>query len=510
MIFMAKCTRCKRGGLFRKLNEQGFCSDCEIIVGLTVERDKLNDELKDPQALYDKIKRAAQDEVTKEADKLLAEKQGEINNATSSLQELLLKFASTKEEYDLVSTQVRDSQRQNELNHKKLEKFKYPYRQISSYFNDFKKNGMPDTHPDNIAAVVELLKPTVELHLQNMNVRDLRKMFKQNEKAIQMLLNQYESRYTTKTNAAIYKLMVIALSAELQNVLFDLNFNRLDISISRIKEITQKYLKICTDGNQTIAPTMQRFISEIENLFIDAIKIEYEYYVKRERIKEEQRALREQMRQEKEERKELARQQKLLEKEKEKYSLELGNLAEQLNEESNESKKEQIECRIEEVRALLLDVDDKREQIINLQNGKAGYVYVISNLGSFGDDVFKIGMTRRLEPLDRVRELGSASVPFPFDVHSLIFSEDAVGLEYSMHRALHEQRVNKINFRKEFFKITMDEIEELVYSLQPSAEFNRTLLALQYNQGLSIDDIPYDLKIDDDGFEDDEDAEDDD
>lgn len=102
------------------------------------------------------------------------------------------------------------------------------------------------------------------------------------------------------------------------------------------------------------------------------------------------------------------------------------------------------------MQAKLADVTIKKDNIVQLQNGKAGNVYIISNLGSFGENVFKVGMTRRIDPQDRVNELGNASVPFKFDVHSFIFSEDAVGLESKLHSILNDKRVNKVNMRKEF------------------------------------------------------------
>ena len=104
--------------------------------------------------------------------------------------------------------------------------------------------------------------------------------------------------------------------------------------------------------------------------------------------------------------------------------------------------------------------------------------------------MFKVGMTRRLEPQERINELGDASVPFPFDVHSFIFSDDAVSLETNLHRILNEKRVNKINLRKEFFYSTIDELENLALSCDPTCEFNRTMLAEQYRQSLSITNIP--------------------
>ena len=144
----------------------------------------------------------------------------------------------------------------------------------------------------------------------------------------------------------------------------------------------------------------------------------------------------------------------------------------------------------------IAEVREKKEQIVNLQNGKAGHVYVISNLGSFGENVFKVGMTRRMEPMDRIHELGNASVPFEFDVHSLIFSNDAVSLETALHRALNQKRVNKVNLRKEFFRISLDELEELVLSFDPTAEFKRTMVAEQYYQSLDRTDVVPELSGD--------------
>ena len=145
----------------------------------------------------------------------------------------------------------------------------------------------------------------------------------------------------------------------------------------------------------------------------------------------------------------------------------------------------------------------KRKNITELQNGKAGNVYIISNLGSFGDNVFKIGMTRRLDPIDRINELGSASVPFKFDVHSFIFSEDAVALETKLHHILNDKRVNKVNLRKEFFYASIDELEQLVYDIDPTAEFNKTMIAEEFKQSQSTIEI-YTSDLSEDYTEDEE------
>lgn len=341
--------------------------------------------------------------------------------------------------------------------------------------------------PDDLIRDINTYAPSVILKLHNMDYKDLNKAFKANERIINELLERYSGRYNTKTNQAIYQLMVIALRAELQNVLYTLNYKKLDEALNNIKEIINKYLNIARSGNQTISSTLTKFIGELEVLFIDAVKIEYEYYVKKEAARQEQIALREQMRIEAEERRRLKEQEEQMKQEAAKYEAEIANINEQIKASEDDEKTKQLLAKIQELESQLNDIDKKKEEIVNLQNGKAGYVYVISNLGSFGDNVFKIGMTRRLDPQERIDELGSASVPFKFDVHSFIFSNDAVQLESDLHQALEKQRVNKVNNRKEFFKISIDDLENLVYKFDPAAEFNRTMEAEQYRQTLSIE-----------------------
>lgn len=334
----------------------------------------------------------------------------------------------------------------------------------------------------------ELIAPSVTLKLHCMNVNSLRKAYKENEKLIDILLKQYSTRYTTKANKSIYDLMVIALMAELQNVLYALKYEKLNDAIQHIKDISAKYLKIAGDGNQTIVGTLTKFIGEIEYLFINAVKIEYNYYVKKEQAKQEQIALKEQMRQEIEERKALEQEKKSILREEEKFNTEINKLQDTMSLSTDNSEINKLKARILELQSQLSNIVVKKDEIINLQNGKAGTVYIISNIGSFGKDVFKVGMTRRLEPQDRINELGNASVPFKFDVHSFIFSQDAVSLENKMHEILNDMRVNKVNMRKEFFKIPIDELEKLVYEIEPTAEFNKTIIASEYRQSISSND----------------------
>ena len=378
------------------------------------------------------------------------------------------------------------SQNRLATNTKKVQRLKYLFDAITSSIKSYHND--EDIHNINSLAVEsDDLAPSVMLKLHHMDYKDLKKAFNDNDKAITQVLEAYAGRYTTKANKAIYQLMVIALRAELQNLLYNLKYDKLDETVHKIRITTSKYLAIADDGNQAVAKTLNKFISEIEYLFINAAKIEYNYYVKKEQAKQEQAAIREQMRQEAAERKALEAERKKIEQEESKYTTEIDKLQTVMAETTDNTELEQLKARILELQGHLSDVIIKKEEIVNLQNGKAGNVYIISNLGSFGEDVFKVGMTRRLNPQERVDELGSASVPFKFDVHSFIFSEDAVALEANMHERLNNQRVNKVNLRKEFFKVSIDELETLVNELDPTAEFNKTMLAEEYRQSLSSD-----------------------
>nr|DAM50136.1 MAG TPA: hypothetical protein [Bacteriophage sp.] len=340
--------------------------------------------------------------------------------------------------------------------------------------------------------------PQVTLHLHHMEVKELNKAFKENYKQIDQTLNKVSDRYSTKTNKMVYDLMVIALKSELQNILYDLKYNKLEKAIDNIKAVTNKYINIASEGNQTIAGTMAQFIGVLEYQFINAVKIEYNYYIKQEQIKQEQIALRQKLREEAEERRLLKLEKERIEREEEKFKQEIERTQEILQNSQNNEEIQNLKMRILELQGQLSDVTIKKDEITSLQNGKAGNIYIISNLGSFGDKMFKIGMTRRLDPQERVNELGSASVPFKFDVHSFIFSENAVELEKTLHKRLNDKRVNKVNLRKEFFYSTVDELEELVNELDPTAVFNKTMLAEEYNQTTSVSSDEYGIEDEDD------------
>lgn len=438
------------------------------------------------QQLKQEIEKSKEEALNLENQRALLK--NKLNDETESTKEKLndLKI-KTDERILSLNVEIEKTEKKLKTAKNKLDRTKELYKSIDYSISNFFEYS-PDLSELKLYKSefdeLEELSPSVILKLHYMDVKSLRKAFKDNDKQIEKVLSQYRSRYTTKANKAIYDLMVIALRAELQNILYNLKYEKLDNAIEQVKNTSQKYLNIAAQGNQNIAGTLTKFIGEIEYLFINAVKIEYNYYVKKEQAKQEQLAIKEQIRQEAEERKALEQEKKKIENEELKYNNEIEKLKEQLKASADEESKA-LNAKILELQAKLADVTIKKDNIVQLQNGKAGNVYIISNLGSFGENVFKVGMTRRIDPQDRVNELGNASVPFKFDVHSFIFSEDAVGLESKLHSILNDKRVNKVNMRKEFFYTTVDELEELVNKIEPTAEFNKTMLAEEFRQSQS-------------------------
>lgn len=222
------------------------------------------------------------------------------------------------------------------------------------------------------------------------------------------------------------------------------------------------------------------------NLKLEELKLTHEYHEKAYEEKEEQRAIREQMREEEKALKEIEKAQADTEKEEIQYQKALQKAHEQLSK-AKEEEMGVLNAQIEELNRKLAEAEAKKERALSMaQQTRSGHVYVISNIGSFGENVYKIGMTRRLEPLDRVRELGDASVPFLFDVHAMIYSKDAPKLERSLHKTFNNNRVNMVNGRKEFFNVSLDLVEQEVKRLGETIEFTKIVEAKEYNETISM------------------------
>lgn len=261
------------------------------------------------------------------------------------------------------------------------------------------------------------------------------------------------------------KLAIRSFNNECDSVISKVKFSNVEVSE---KKIRTSFHYINELNRHNYIELAEEFLSlKLEELFLA-----YEYNQRKQEEREEQRRINELIREERKAQQELEEQLKILNKEEQHLENALKHSAQFSEERTNE-----IKARLDEIQRQKEDVDYR------IKNTKAGYVYVISNIGSFGENVYKIGMTRRLDPLDRVRELGGASVPFRYDVHAVIFSDNAPELEASLHRKFSHHRVNKINERKEFFKVSLKDIKRAVLQNHNAIiEFTMTAEAQEYRE----------------------------
>jgi hypothetical protein len=207
----------------------------------------------------------------------------------------------------------------------------------------------------------------------------------------------------------------------------------------------------------------------------------------KEREREEQRRIREQIREEEKAQREIERALKDAAKEEDFLQKALEKARTQVAK-ANEEQRAGLEAKLLELQAKLSEAEAKNQRALSMaQQTKAGHVYVISNVGSFGEDVLKVGMTRRLEPVDRVRELGDASVPFSFDIHAMIWTNDAPALERELHKRFVRNQINKVNPRKEFFRIPLKEVRSCVETMGLEAIWTISADAAQYRETIAIE-----------------------
>ncbi|MDE6730890.1 MAG: DUF4041 domain-containing protein [Oscillospiraceae bacterium] len=219
-----------------------------------------------------------------------------------------------------------------------------------------------------------------------------------------------------------------------------------------------------------------------------AIKLEeadcmYSFQYQKEQERLQQKAIREQMVEEEKVRREIEKEKAKIEKEEMQFKHEIDNLLKRLRA-ASEIEQQIYADKIRELQEKLKSVEESKKDVLNReQNTRAGFVYIISNVGSFGENIYKIGMTRRLDPMDRINELSSASVPFAFDVHAMIFSDDAPALETMLHNRFDDKRINLVNKRKEFFRVSLEEIENVVKSeFNATVTFTKVALAEQFRE----------------------------
>lgn len=249
------------------------------------------------------------------------------------------------------------------------------------------------------------------------------------------------------------KLLLRAFNTECDELVAKVKYTNFDASLNKIYKSAEAISKLGTIMHISIN-------SNYLDLKIKELRLAFEYQQKKQEEKEAQKAARAEMREAARLQKEIEAQRKKIEKEQTHYQTAYDHLLHQIEQNPGNAdllkKKDELENQLNDIDKAMKDIDYREA------NQRAGYVYIISNIGAFGPNVYKIGMTRRLDPQDRVDELGDASVPFNFDVHAMIFSDDAPALEAALHRAFEDRKLNMVNTRREFFNVTLDEIKEVV------------------------------------------------
>ena len=289
-----------------------------------------------------------------------------------------------------------------------------------------------------------------------------------------------DTKKGSKMVADMQKLLLRAFNAECDDVVEHVKYNNVEISERRITASREAISKLGAMMGISIT-------SAYYGMKLDELHLAFEWQQKKQQEKEEQREARAELKEAQRLARELEEERRKLEKEQTHYQNALEKINAQLLQATGgeaaaiEEKKAHIEQQLDKIDTAFKEVDYREA------NQRAGYVYIISNIGAFGENVYKIGMTRRLDPSDRVDELGDASVPFKFDIHAMIFSDDAPKLEAALHNAFADRKLNFVNQRREFFNVTLDEIKKVVKeNFDKSVEFIDTPPAEQYRESLLL------------------------
>ncbi len=276
-----------------------------------------------------------------------------------------------------------------------------------------------------------------------------------------------------------HTLMLRAFNGECDSCIAKVDWNNVVRMEERIKKAFETINKLGDSNNSKIQ-------KEYLDLRIKELLLTYEYKDKLHEQKEEQKRIREEMREEEKVRKELERQKLEAEKEEAKYMAALEKAREELRNAHGDALSE-LQGKIDALEESLREAEERKERALSMaQQTKSGHVYVISNIGSFGEHIYKIGMTRRLEPEERVKELSDASVPFAFDIHAMIYSENAPELENQLHNHFDKLRVNRVNRKKEFFKVKLDHIEEWTKKNNYKINFTKVAEARELRETLAL------------------------
>ncbi|MGE8515738.1 MAG: DUF4041 domain-containing protein [Alcaligenes nematophilus] len=279
----------------------------------------------------------------------------------------------------------------------------------------------------------------------------------------------------------IKKLLIRSFNNECDQCVDHVKFNNVERSEARIQKSFETCNKLGMVANVSLS-------KEYLSLKLDELHLAHEFQLKKQEEKEDAKKAREDLREQQKLEQEIRAAREKINKERKHFAAALSSLQTRLEQTPEGQDREGILARISEIQAQSEAIDSEEKAIdYREKNAKAGYVYVISNIGAFGEGVYKIGMTRRLEPMERISELGDASVPFWFDVHAMVFSDNAPALEAKLHEHFSSGRLNKINGRKEFFRADIKEIEDVIRRNYDSAiEVLHEAPAEQYRESLQM------------------------
>ena len=282
----------------------------------------------------------------------------------------------------------------------------------------------------------------------------------------------------TMTNRII-KLGLNAFNVQADNTILKVTFRNINNSEKRLEKIKDNI-------NRLLEPNHCYITNDFFQLKIQELYLAYEYEERLQEEKEEQRRIKQQMREEEKAIREAEKAEAEAQKDEERFQEALEIARKEAAAVSAEQKIKN-ELRIKELEKQLAEVQQRKKRAVSMaQQTRSGHVYIISNIGSFGKEIYKIGVTRRLEPKERVKELGDASVPFEFDIHAIIHSKSAPELEKKLHESFDDCRVNRVNTRKEFFKVKLEQIEHKCNELGVNVEFTKLAQAKEYRETLAI------------------------
>lgn len=406
-----------------------------------------------------KIKLSLQQMKPQKLEELINQKQDQLKQleadiltAEKNLSDTLAQVSIREQEFYELDAQVGDLQARNEMAGFGLPEPLYDFATSSEY-------------KDELAAIREEQKDDIRSGYAYTNDEGWT-VNNSLAKGRQMIKREVKSLFRSFNNECTNAINKVTIS----------NYDRI---VTRIQKSFEQHNKMHKEPSITIDESFLK-------LKLDELNLAFSYQKKKQ---EEKDILREQRAREKEERKaqkEYEEEQKKLVKEVSHYQNAITELTDKLDNSTDD--REDLEKEIQALKVKLSEYQAKQNDLdYRADNITAGYVYIISNIGSFGHNVVKIGVTRRLDPLERISELSSASVPFKFDVHALIFSEDAYALETKLHQRFNDQRINKVNNRKEYFNISIDEIKkELENYKDVTVDFHESPEAAEYRESLTL------------------------